>query len=99
MIETSQDILWVTIAVCIALFTVFSCWGIFYIVQIIRRGFKMIKAVEDMIENVNATIRLTRERLEHSAAYISVIAEGAKKVMEIVKEQGIGEGKRKKSKK
>lgn len=96
MFETSLDILWITIAACIALFTLFACWGIFYVVQIIRRAFLVMEHVEEMIKNVNETIKTTKERLERSAAYVSVIADGAKKVMEIVKENTGGEGKKKK---
>lgn len=83
MFQMSQDILWLTIATCIALLTIFSCWGIFYLVQIIRRSSKMFKGIEQMIANINEVIKTTKEKIEHSAAYISVIADGVKKVMEI----------------
>ncbi|OGF28660.1 hypothetical protein A2477_00485 [Candidatus Falkowbacteria bacterium RIFOXYC2_FULL_47_12] len=96
MLQTSADILWITIAVCIALLTLFSCWGIFYIIQIIRRSSKMFKGVEQMIENINDVIKTTKEKIEHSAAYLSILADGVKKVAEIVREQGGGEKKRKK---
>jgi len=95
MFQTSLDILWLTIAACVALLTLFSCWGIFYIVQIIRRSSKMFKGVEQMIENVNEVIKTTKEKIEHSAAYISVLGEGLKKVMEIIKENS---GEKKKAK-
>ena len=99
MFETSLDILWVTIAACIALLTLFSCWGIFYIVQIIRRSSKMFKGVEQMIDNINEVIKTTKEKIEHSAAYVSVLADGAKKVMEIVKERtASGAGKKRPNK-
>lgn len=94
MFESSQDIFWVTISTCIALLTVFFCWGIFYVVQIIRRAFLVVEHVEEMIRNINETIKATKERLERSAAYVSVIADGAKKVMEIVREN-TGERKKK----
>jgi len=94
MIYESIDILWLTISVCIALLTLFFCWGIFYIVQIIRRSSKMFKGVEQIIESINEVIKTTKEKIEHSAAYISVLGEGIKKVMEIVKEQGITAAKK-----
>jgi len=95
MLQTSTDILWITIAVCIALLTLFSCWGIFYIIQIIRRSSKILKGVEKMIENINDVIKTTKEKIEHSAAYLSILADGAKKVMEIVRERESGAKKRK----
>jgi len=99
MFETSQDILWVTIAACIALFTLFFCWGIFYAVMIIRRAAKAFRGVERMIDNINETIKTTKDKIEHSAAYISVLADGAKKVMEIVREQTGATGKKTRVKK
>jgi len=98
MINTSNDILLVTIAVCIALFTLFSCWGIFYLVMIIRRAFKMIKGVEDIIAGFNDLIKTTKQKLEHSAAYMSVISEGVKKAIELGK-GSLGVEPKKKSKK
>lgn len=99
MINTSTDILWVTIAVCIALFTIFSCWGIFYLVMIIRAASKSVKRVEQVIESIHEVIKTTKEKIEHSAAYFSVIGEGMKKVMEIAKDSGVMGEKSKKSKK
>jgi len=55
----------------------------------------MFKGVEQMIENVNEVIKTTKEKIEHSAAYISVLGEGLKKVMEIIKENS---GEKKKAK-
>ena len=94
MLETSNDIFWITLSGSIALLTLFSCWGIFYIIQIIRRSSKMFKGVEQMIENINEVIKTTKEKIEHSAAYLSVLGEGFKKVMEILKEQGITRDKK-----
>jgi len=60
----------------------------FYIVQIIRRSSKMFKGIEQMITNINEVIKTTKEKIEHSAAYVSIIADGLKKVMEIAKQEG-----------
>jgi len=98
MFGSSNDILLITIAVCIALFTLFSCWGIFYIVMIIRRAFKMVKGVEDVIAGFNDLIKTTKQKMEHSAAYISVLSEGVKRAIELGKDS-FGVDNKKKSKK
>ena len=41
-----------------------------------------------MITNINEVIKTTKEKIEHSAAYVSIIADGLKKVMEIAKQEG-----------
>ncbi len=99
MLETSNDIFWITLSVCIALFTLFACWGIFYMVMIIRATSKSVKRVEDVIKNIGDVVKTTKEKIEHSAAYFSVLGEGVKKVMEIAKENGIDISKGKKTKK
>lgn len=99
MFETSKDILWITLAGSVGLFTLFACWGIFYMIMIIRAASKSVKKVEQVIENINEVIKTTKEKIEHSAAYFSILGEGFKKVMEIAKDNGIVEKKKKKKKK
>ncbi len=99
MFETSKDILWITIAACTALFTIFSCWGIFYLVMIIRRASMTVKRVEDTVKGFNNLIKTTKQKMEHSAAYISVLGEGIKKAVELAKDVGGKGGTKKKSKK
>ena len=98
LIETSKDILWLTIAGSVGLFTLFSCWGIFYLVMIIRAGSKSVKKIEQVIDSIHDIVKTTKEKLEHSAAYVSVLGEGFKKVMEVVKEQSGSTTKKRKKK-
>jgi len=48
----------------------------------------MFKGIEQMIFNINETIKTTKEKIEHSAAYVSILADGIKKVMEIAQQEG-----------
>jgi len=88
MLETSKDILWLTIAGSVGLFTLFACWGIFYLIMIIRGAAKSVKRVEQIFESIHDVIKSTKEKIEHSAAYMSVLGEGIKKVVEVAKESG-----------
>jgi len=88
LIETSQDIFWLVLSSSIGLLTIFTVWGIFYVIMIIRRGSRTFKGVEQIIENINQITKTAREKLEHGAAYVSVFADAVKKVTEVVKEQG-----------
>lgn len=96
LIETSHDIFWLTISLCLALLSVISAWGLFYVVVIVRRAAKAFKTVEQIIENINETVVITKDKIEHSAAYISILADGVKKVMDIVKDSKSDKGKKKK---
>ncbi len=98
MFETSKDILWITIAGSVGLFTLFACWGIFYLVMIIRAASKSVKRVEKIFESIHDIIKTTKDKVENSAAYFSVIGEGIKKVVEVAKDSGVGTKKTKKKK-
>jgi len=58
-------------------------------VMIIRAASKSVKRVEQVIESINEAIKTTKEKIEHSAAYLSVLGEGIKKVMEIARDSGV----------
>ncbi len=67
-------------------------------IMIIRVASKSVKKVEQVVENINEVIKTTKEKIEHSAAYMSVLGEGFKKVMEIAKDSGISVSKKSKVK-
>ena len=71
---------------------------IFYLVMIIRAGSKSVKKIEQVIDSIHDIVKTTKEKLEHSAAYVSVLGEGFKKVMEVVKEQSGSTTKKRKKK-
>jgi len=96
MLETSNDLFWIVLSGSIGLLTLFACWGIFYLVMIIRGVAKSVKRVEKIFESIHDIIKTTKDKIENSAAYFSVIGDGIKKVMEVAKENGVGVGKTKK---
>ena len=89
MIETSKDILLVTIAVCIVAFTFFSCWGLFYLVGMVRNAFKISKDARNILKKVEEAIELIKEKIQSSTSYLLLIGEAVKKILEIMSERGI----------
>jgi len=96
IIETSYDILLLTISTCITILTLLSAWGLFYVITIIRRAAKSFKTVENIMDNINDTILVTKEKIEHSAAYVSVLVDGVRKIMDLVKDAKSSTTKKKK---
>ena len=85
MFSESKDILFLTIAVCVAAFTVFSCWGLFYIVGGLRNFFKIAQDIRDVFKKIEGTIDEARSKISQSASYVFLIGEALKKVMEAAK--------------
>jgi len=95
-INDSRDLLNIIIALSVLLFTVFSCWAIYYLARILQQFFKMIKEARDLINKFDELMKVIKEKIEHSASYLPLIGEGVKKLVEIMKARA---EKKKRSKK
>ncbi|MFH1255255.1 MAG: hypothetical protein V1667_02185 [bacterium] len=95
-INDSRDLLNITIALSILLFTFFSCWAIYYLAKILQQFFKVIKEVRDRLNKFDELMKVIKEKIDHSASYLFLIGEGVKKLVEAIKERS---DKKKKSKK
>ena len=82
LIQSSKDLLYVVIAFCILWLTIFTAWFIYYLVMIMRQVFIIIKEVREKISRVDNAIKDFKEKVEHSAAYLALIGEGVKKLVE-----------------
>lgn len=89
MLESSRDVLFITIAVCIAAFTIFSCWGLFYFVGVIRNAFKISKDARNILKKAEEAIELIKEKIQSSTSYLLLIGEAVKKILEIMSDRGI----------
>jgi|GEM_PF-252259 hypothetical protein len=88
MFSTSHDILLLTIAACVAAFTIFLCWGMFYLVAMARNTFKIIKDVKNILQKVEETVDLLKSKIHESASYLLLLGEVLKKVMDVAHDFG-----------
>ena len=84
-INDSRDLLNIIIALSVLLFTLFSCWAIYYLARILQQMFKVIKETRDRLNKFDELIKTVKEKIEHSASYLPLIVEGVKKLVEIMK--------------
>lgn len=98
MLQTSQDLLNIVIALCVFLFTVFVCWAIYYFARILQQAFRMIKEMRDRINKIDEVIKAFKEKIDHSTSYLLLIGEGVKKLVEVIQEKssawGMGDKKK-----
>ncbi len=90
MFDTSKDILNITIAVCIVSFTFFSCWGIYYIVKIIKNISEVVDDFKNLFTKMDYILDLIKDKIQSSTSYLFLIGEAAKKIISFCKK---GEGK------
>lgn len=98
ILQNSQDLLNIVIALCVFLFTVFICWAIYYFARIMQQLFSIIKEMRDRINRIDEAVKTFKEKIEHSTSYLVLIGEGMKKLVEVIQEKsGIWEEKKKKT--
>ncbi len=95
-INDSKDLLYIVISVSVLLFTIFSCWAIYYLARILQQMFKVIKETRDRLNKFDELVKMIKEKIEHSASYLPLIGEGVKKLVEIMRNRA---EKKKKGKK
>jgi len=95
LLQSSQDVLNLTLAFCALLLSVLIGWFIFYMVMMVREAFKVVHGVNEKIEKVGTVIDALKDKIEHSASYLLLIGEAMKKLVEVAIKYS-GEKKRKK---
>ncbi|MFA6474585.1 MAG: hypothetical protein WCV88_00100 [Patescibacteria group bacterium] len=73
MIFTTQDILYVTVSVCILLFTIFLIWIMYYLVQITRQSNEMITDFRDKMEELDASVKVIKDKVNESVDQIGSV--------------------------
>lgn len=85
LINDSRDLLNIIIALSVLLFTIFSCWAIYYLARILQQFFKVLKETRDRLNKFDELVKMVKEKIEHSASYLPLIMEGVKKLVELMK--------------
>jgi|SRR3990172_3404079 len=94
IIESSKDILYLIIAFGVLWLTIFCCWFIYYVAMIFRQFNLLITELREQLDKIDRLLDAIREKVEKSASYTGVIAEGIKQGLLILKEKRDGAGKK-----
>ncbi len=93
MFSTSQDILYITVAASIALFTVFLVWIMYYIVQITRQSNEMITDFRGKLEELDASMKVIKSKVQDSVDSLSTVSTQITTILDLVR-SFTGKGKR-----
>jgi hypothetical protein len=87
MIETSTDVLLLTIAGSVALFTIFVCWGIFYVVVMLKNVSKMTISIREKLEIIDRILKLVKDKLEKGGNHMAMVTDSVIKLIGLVMEK------------
>jgi len=83
MIETSLDLLYLILSICIALFTFFVCVMLYYFVMSLRDMRLIVKGAKDKVEKLHNV-------LESGFGHLGLVGEGVKMLAEYFIEKKVG---------
>lgn len=87
MFENSRDLLNIALGSSILGVSFFLAWAIYYFARLFQQIFKIVKEMRSRLSLLDDLIRTLKEKIEHSTSHIVLIAEGVKKLVEVIKER------------
>ncbi|OGY79026.1 MAG: hypothetical protein A3B74_04035 [Candidatus Kerfeldbacteria bacterium RIFCSPHIGHO2_02_FULL_42_14] len=75
---TSLDFLYIIIAVCILILTIFLVWVLYYVAQLLRQGHDIMMQVRKTVSEIEQSIDAIHQRISQSThSLVSVVQECA----------------------
>ena len=87
MLETSKDLFFIILGLCILWFTVFVCWMMYYLIAMLRDFSKMTLSVREKLETVDKILKLVKEKLEKGSNHMALITDSVIKLVGFVMEK------------
>lgn len=98
-LETSKDILNLSLAVSVFGLAFLVGWMLVYGILIIRRLVRLLGTIEERIRKLDDFLAAVREKVEHSTSYLSVVALGVKELVGyLIEKRAQGTAKKKTTK-
>ncbi len=85
MFNTSIDIFYLVLSICLVFFTGFFIWAIYYIVQILKQSNEVITEFREKMAELEEAMMNIKDRVVTSANTLSFIANEIGSVMDIVR--------------
>lgn len=94
MLQTSKDILFLTLALSSALITIFICWSLYYLLISIRDIRVVIKKARKKVDQLFTLIDRMKDKTEATATAATAISKAAIEVVDYVKEKKLKKEKK-----
>jgi len=99
MLNSSQDILFYTLAICAIMLTAFTCWILYYIIAVIRNAYDMTKSIKKKIDALDDILKTIKINLNNAANYVGLVVTGIDKIVNYVQNKKSTEPKKDSKKK
>lgn len=76
LVESSKDILYLVIALCILWVTVFLCWVFYYVMRLLRNVSEIVEEFRLRLQALTDAINYIRDRVEHISDFMTVASSG-----------------------
>ncbi len=82
MLETSRDILNISIATAVVAVAIFLCWTMFYLISNLKRINKVTRQVELGVSKVDSLVDLIKSRVKKSGSYVFLLTRLAERAID-----------------
>jgi len=85
MLQTSQDLLFIVIAIAVLWLTIFLSIVLYYLLAIAKEGSNIIKDWKERFKKIDEVVNLIKGKIERSISSFAVLAEAIKQIVEFLK--------------
>lgn len=87
MLDQSQTVFWYVLSGSIGVLTIFLCWGIYYLVRMLRNAVYVVEKFTSVLQKADEVLDLAKEKMHSGGTYLAMAIEGVKTVAEFVQEK------------
>lgn len=73
-LETSQDVLYIVLALCIVWFTVFLCWLLYQAARVLRNANRIIENVTAKLELITDAVEFIRRKVDGLSSSLGAVS-------------------------
>lgn len=84
ILETSQDILYITVSVCALVFTGFLCWVLYYLAHLLKQSNQITQELHAKMTEWAEAIDEIKERVINTAATLSSLGDQVGRVVDFI---------------
>lgn len=72
-LSTSQDMLYIVLALCILWFTIFLCWLLYQAARTLKNANEIVQSVAHKLELITEAVRFMREKMDTMSSHVGVV--------------------------
>ena len=81
MLDSSQDLLFIILAICAIFFTTFACWLLYYFIAVVKDVYSVTKGIKKKIDLLDDILRTIKEKINSTASYVGLIFNSVEKIV------------------